>query len=43
VIIETVLYIDCCTDDSMISLKFVEVRWCEFPVVWACLWSWIWT
>jgi hypothetical protein len=31
VIIVTVLYINCCTDDSTISLNFVEFRRCIFP------------
>ena len=43
VIIGTVLYINSCTDDSTISLNFMEVRQCIFPFLCACLWSGIWT
>jgi hypothetical protein len=31
VVIETVLCINCCTDDSTISLNFVEIKQCIFP------------
>jgi hypothetical protein len=31
IIIESVLCIDCCSDDSTILINFVEVRRCEFP------------
>jgi len=32
VVIETVLYINCCTDDSTIPLNFVEIKQCVFPL-----------
>jgi hypothetical protein len=38
----TVLYTICCNDDSIISLNFLEFRWCIFPFWRLCLWSWVW-
>jgi hypothetical protein len=39
VVIETVLCINCCIDDSTISLNFVEITRCTFPVFCECVYD----